>query len=90
MYVEFWDVLGVNVMRTFEEFHKKAVLYQYFNTFFIALIPKKKEAIDLRDFQLISFLNRFYKLLAKVLTKRVEEVMGLIISPLQNAFVKGC
>lgn len=44
--------------------------------------------VDLQDFRPIS-PNSFYKLLAKDLVSRMEELMGLIISPSQNAFVKG-
>lgn len=46
-------------------------------------------ASTLKDFRLISLLNSFYKLLAKVLTKRMEAVMAIIISPSQSAFIKG-
>ena len=37
---------------------------------FIALIPKKMGAEDIKDYRLISLVGSIYKLLAKVLVKR--------------------
>lgn len=89
-YLEFWDVLGNNVFRALEEFHSKGVLCRSLNSSFITVISKKSQPVDIRDYRPISLLNNFYKLLSKVLTLRMEEVMSFIISPGQCAFVKGC
>ncbi|RVW15620.1 hypothetical protein CK203_077767 [Vitis vinifera] len=44
---------------------------------------------DLGDYRPISLLGGLYKLLAKVLANRLKKVIGKVISPDQNAFIKG-
>ncbi|RVX15951.1 Auxilin-related protein 1 [Vitis vinifera] len=46
-------------------------------------------AEDIGDFRPISLLGGLYKLLAKVLANRLKKVIGKVVSPAQNAFVKG-
>lgn len=77
------------VMRAMSEFHNNAVLCRSLNPTFIALFPKKPGAVDIKDFRPISLLGNFFKILSKTLAKRMEEVMGTIISVNQNAFVRG-
>ena len=60
------------------------------NATFIALIPKKAAAVDVKDFRPISLVwggGGVYKTLAKVLAIRLRMVLGEIISAPQNAFV---
>ena len=53
------------------------------------LIPKKGGVEDLGDYKPISLLGGLYKLLAKVLANRLKKVIGKVISPDQNVFIKG-
>jgi hypothetical protein len=76
-------------MAVFGEFHSKASFQKSLNASFIALIPKKVGAVDLKDFRLISLVGVVYKLIAKVLVNRLKTVLGKIISETQNALVKG-
>lgn len=57
------------------------------NATFIALIPKKANAEDFRDYWPISLIGRIYKLLSKV-QQLLETIRGHI-SENQNAFVRG-
>ena len=45
------------------------------NVTFIALVPKKNGASNIRDFRLISLVGSVYKILAKVLANRLKEVL---------------
>ena len=56
------------------------------NATFIALIPKKVAAMELKDFWPISLVGGVgvYKILAKVLAIRLRMVLGDIISAPQN------
>lgn len=60
-----------------------------YNASFIALIPKKKGAMKLRDYMPISLIGSVYKIIAKVLAERLKRVMGNLVSSQQNAFIKG-
>ena len=59
------------------------------NVTFIALVPKKNGASNIRDFRPISLLGSVYKILAKVLANRLKEVLDPLISESQNSFVGG-
>ena len=72
----------------FKDFHEQKAFLKSLNTTFLVLIPKKG-AEELGDFRPISLLGRLYKLLAKVLTNRIKNVIGRVVSSDQNAFVMG-
>ena len=56
----------------------------------IALIPKKdKDKSLLENLRPISLLNAEYKILTKIIAKRIEKVLPKIINPNQTGYVKG-
>jgi hypothetical protein len=74
-------------MDFFAEVHTHYKFDKSLNASFIALIPKKQNASNIRDFQPISLIGSVYKLLAKVLANRLRVVLDSLISESQNAFV---
>lgn len=46
-------------------------------------------AEDLKFFRPISLVRSFYKILAKVLTNRLKQVLDKLVNKAQNAFVEG-
>ena len=44
---------------------------------------------EIKDFRLISLVGGMHKIIAKMLANRLSVVLRKIISPSQNAFVKG-
>ena len=59
------------------------------NATFLALIPKKLDAVDVQYFRPISLVGGMYKIIAKMLANRMRRVIHSLISNSQNAFVKG-
>ena len=59
------------------------------NATFLSLIPKKVNAVEVKDFRPISLVGSIYKILAKVLANRLSVVLATVISPSQNAFIQG-
>jgi hypothetical protein len=59
------------------------------NASFLAVIPKKVDTVDVKDFRPISLVDGVYKILAKVLANQLKVVLHEIIFESQNAFVGG-
>jgi len=59
------------------------------NHTYVTLIPKKHKPIEINDFHPISLCNVLYKLVAKVITNRLKEILPEIISQSQSAFMLG-
>ncbi|WMV58897.1 hypothetical protein MTR67_052282, partial [Solanum verrucosum] len=86
-FIKCWDVL--KNMDTFQNFYEQEVFEKSFNATFIALIPKKKGANELRDYRPISLIGSIYKILSKILTERLKVVIDRLVDSQQMAFIKG-
>ena len=85
-----WDVVRMDIMQVLNYFHGMGSFERSLNATFLALIPKKVEAVEMKDFRPISLIGGIYKILAKLLANRLRLVLPTIISLSQNAFVQGC
>jgi len=52
----------------------------------VVLFPKKQKPNDIADFRPISLCNVMYKLVTKVISNRLKEILSHIISDRQSAF----
>ena len=59
------------------------------NSTYLALIPKKVDAEDVKDLWRINLVGGLYKIIAKVLSNHMRRVVHCLISESQNAFMKG-
>ncbi|GFZ14619.1 hypothetical protein Acr_24g0008090 [Actinidia rufa] len=84
-----WLVIKDDIMAVFEQVHAEGDFEKSLNATFIVLIPKKNGALDIGDYKPISLIGCIYKVLAKVLARRMAKVMDRLISANQNAFVGG-
>ncbi len=83
-----WGVVRNDMLAFCYEFHEYCSFERSLNATFISLIPKKHGADEIKDFRPISLVDGMYKIIAKLLANRLSVVLGNIISPSQNAFVK--
>lgn len=86
---ECWDVVREDLRRVFEEFYNYGVIGKSMNSNFISLIPKKEKCTTVGDFRPISLSTSVYKIVAKVLSKRLSLILSKTISKEQHAFVEG-
>ncbi|WMV52976.1 hypothetical protein MTR67_046361 [Solanum verrucosum] len=86
--VECWEIIKDDVMQTIHNFHQNEVFERSLNATFVALIPKKYGAEELKDFRPISLIGGMYKIIAKLITERMKTVMGRLINEHQMAFLK--
>ena len=70
-----WRVVEKDVLVVFEEFFQHCKFEKPLNATFIALIPKKNDVSNIRDFRPISLVGSMYKILSKVLANRMRVVL---------------
>ena len=76
-------------MALFKAFHQGTLDVQRLNYGVITLLPKVSGAEKIQQNRPICLLRCPYKLITKVLDRRVAIYANKLISPTQNAFVKG-
>ena len=76
-------------MTFFYHFHRSSEFEWSLNASFLSLIPKKNNALNIKDFKPINLVGSVYKLLSKVLANRLRWVLDKLTSESQNSFVGG-
>lgn len=79
-YRVFWTEIKLLVMEMFNDFHKEDFNLRRLNYGMISLIPKLKEANNIRQYRPICVLNIDYKWFTKVLTTRLTPFADKLIS----------
>ena len=67
-------------MQFMRDFHLNAKLVRGLNSSFVALIPKVKNPTSLSEYRPISLVGSLYKILAKVLSNKLSQVLPRIIN----------
>ena len=84
-----YSVVELDVMVVFEHFHRYLVFERSLNASFLSLIHKKNNAIDVMDFRPISLVGSVYKLMFKVLAKKLRVMLDSLISESQMLLLVG-
>ena len=89
-YKSCWSIIKGDVMRALEAIQQGHVFkFRLLNTAFITLLPKKVDAVEVKDFRPISLIHSFAKLVTKILANRLAPMLPSLISANQSAFVRG-
>ena len=89
-YKFFWNDLSENLILSLNYAFEKGELSICQKRGIISLLPKKnKPTNNLNNLRLTSLLNTDYKIAAKVLAKRLEKVLPIIINPNKTGYIKG-
>lgn len=86
---ENWEMVQGDIMKMMDEFHRHGRIVKDMNPTFMVLIPKVSNAASLEDFRPISLIGSAYKIIAKILSKRLAKVLEVVISENQSAFIGG-
>ena len=86
-YQKFWSTVGNEVVDKCLLFLNGDQSVKEVNHTFIALIPKVDKPKKVTEYRPISLCNVLYKLMSKVLTNRLKEVLQDVISDYQSAFI---
>ncbi|KAL0295131.1 UNVERIFIED_CONTAM: hypothetical protein Scaly_3109300 [Sesamum calycinum] len=84
-----WPVVGGEVTNAIIDFFKSGRLLKQLNATLLTLIPKVRSPNSVAEFRPISCCNVIYKVITKILVSWIREILELLISPSQNAFVPG-
>lgn len=76
-------------MAAVKEFFVSGIILTQLYATNLVLIPKIPNAKKMADFRPISCLNTIYKVISKLLSKRLNSILQLVISHSQNAFIPG-
>ena len=87
-YRKTWDVIGPDLTRAVLEFFSSGKLLKQWNCTVISLIPKRVGADKLVDFRPISLCNVVYKVISKILARRLQDITPTMVSSTQSAFIK--
>ena len=74
-------------MNFMKDFHLRGKLSNHIGASFISIIAKKAGSVLIEDFRPISLVGSIYKVLAKVLASRLQNVLPNLISIAQGAFI---
>lgn len=83
-----WAITGGDFVIAVKSFFDKGFLPKGINSTILALIPKKVEAISMKDYKPISCCNVIYKVISKILANRLKRLLPSFISSNKSAFVK--
>nr|XP_043620313.1 uncharacterized protein LOC122592176 [Erigeron canadensis] len=84
-----WVVIGKDVCNAVREFFINGKLLGEVNATLVALIPNITTPNKVSDFRPIACCNVIYKCISKILTKRIQNVLGKIVHIIQSSFVLG-
>lgn len=88
-YKSSWDILGAEVVNSIRHFFFSSFMPSATNSTILSLIPKHPGASKITDYRPISCLNTVYKVVSRLLVKRLKPILSPLIAPNQTAFVKG-
>ena len=88
-YQSFWDIIGEDIYRDICSFFESSHLHPRQKETHVRLIPKMTGEKKVLDYRPIALCNTRYKIIAKILSKRLRPHRHSLISPSQSAFVAG-
>lgn len=88
-FISAWVVIGCDTSDAILSFFEHYFLPSSNNSAALTLIPKNANASSMTQFRPISCCNVLYKVITKMLTNRMKQVMPFLVSPAQAAFIHG-
>ena len=88
-YQRYWHIVGPAIIKEVKLFFTSGKMPEQWNHTNLCLIPKIAIPQTMKDFRPISLCNVTYKIISKILSKRLKNILPHIISENQAAFTPG-
>jgi hypothetical protein len=88
-YKKCWNIIKGELLEMVEDFHRGDLDIGRLNYGVITLIPKIKEANNVKQYRPICLLNVSFKIFTKLIMNRLTPFAGGLINPSQTAFIRG-
>jgi hypothetical protein len=79
LYQHFWDIIQTDLMLLITHFYNNSLKVVHINHAMVCLIPKEHGTSTIQKFRPISLLDCSYKILSKILTNRLAQVVPQIV-----------
>lgn len=85
----YWGIIGKDLHRVVEESRKRMTMLGAINHTFLALIPKKSYPQKMGDFRPNALCNIIYKIVTKIISNGLKQIINLIIFDEHSVFTPG-
>jgi exonuclease III len=86
---EFVEEISPTLLQAFSAMLRGGETSEWINKGLITLIPKSGDHAKIRNWRPITLLGSLYKILAKTLARRLQDLLPSVIRPNQTSFVEG-
>lgn len=84
-----WEIVQADVLGVVKQFFHTGILNPIVNITTITLVPKVACPTRVTDYRPIACCTTLYKIIAKVITRRLKIVDTYLVGGSQSAFVEG-
>ena len=84
-----WKIVKKDVIAAVKSFFATGKLFKPFNCTLVSLIPKVQSPKNVKEYRPIACYTVIYKIISKVITRRMHDVMPDIICESQAGFIPG-
>ena len=84
-----WSIISQDFVIAVQSVFRFGFLPKGVNSTILALVPKKLDSMEMKDYRPIACCNVLYKVVSKILANRLKVLLPRIIAETQSAFVKG-
>jgi hypothetical protein len=89
LYLHFFDLMWQDLLDVVEDARIRGKVNSQLNNTFIVLIPKSNLPRQFKDFRPISLCNLCYKIISKIIARRLRPFLSRALSEEQLGFLKG-
>lgn len=83
-----WSIIGCNVVDQVHNFFCTGRFPKNLNTTLVSLIPKVNCPTSIEDMRSVSMVGCIYKIISKILARRIKNVLGSVNSENRSGFSK--